>query len=81
MTYSDYYSGMGGVPPFDQSFLLWGAVPGSTNTVVVHKGQLVVDIIDATQKKLAWRGMATEKLSEREGRACKPGQYGRGKNV
>jgi Domain of unknown function (DUF4136) len=67
VTYSDYYSGMGGVPPFDQSFLMWGAVPGTTTTVVVHKGQLVVDLIDATQKKLAWRGMATEKLSEQRG--------------
>jgi len=67
VSYSDLlYSGMGGIPPFDQSFLVWGAMPGSTPAVVVHKGQLVVDLIDATQKKLAWRGMATEKLSDKK---------------
>jgi hypothetical protein len=67
VSYSDFlYSGMGGVPPFDQSFLMWGAVPGSTTTVVVHKGQLVVDLIDAGQKKLVWRGMAKEKLSDKK---------------
>jgi hypothetical protein len=32
-------------------------------TVVVHKGELVVDVIDAAQKKLIWRGVAKEKLS------------------
>ena len=64
VSYSDLYSGYGGVPPFDQSFMLWGAVPGSTTTVVVHKGQLVVDIIDASQKKLAWRGIARDNLSD-----------------
>ncbi len=67
VSYSDFlYSGMGGIPAFDQSFLMWGAVPGSTTTVVVHKGQLVVDLIDASQKKLAWRGMANEKLSDKK---------------
>jgi len=67
VSYSDFlYSGMGGIPPFDQSFLMWGAIPGSTTTVVVHQGQLVVDLIDASQKKLAWRGMAKEKLSDKK---------------
>ena len=33
---------------------------------MVHKGQLVVDLIDAAHKKLAWRGIATEKLSEQQ---------------
>ena len=64
VSYSDFYSGYGGVPPFDQSFIMWGAVPGSTTTVVVHKGQLVVDLIDASHKKLAWRGMARDNLSD-----------------
>ena len=68
VSYSDLYSGYGGVPPFDQSFMLWGAVPGSTTTVVVHKGQLVVDLIDASQKKLAWRGIARDNLSENRGK-------------
>jgi len=64
VSYSDLYSGYGGIPPFDQSFVMWGAVPGTTTTVVVHKGQLVVDLIDASQRKLAWRGIAKEKLSD-----------------
>jgi hypothetical protein len=72
VSYSDFlYSGTGGIPPFDQSFLMWGAVPGSTTTVVVHKGQLVVDLIDANRKKLAWRGMATEKLSDKKEKLIK----------
>jgi hypothetical protein len=58
------YSGMGGIPSFDSSFAMWGYMPGATTTVVVHKGQLVVDVIDAREKKLAWRGKATEKLSD-----------------
>jgi hypothetical protein len=67
VSYSDpLYIGTGGIPPFDQSFPMWGAVPGATTTVVVHKGQLVVDLIDATEKKLTWRGMATEKLSDKK---------------
>jgi len=65
VTYSDLYSGYsGGIPPFDQSFLVWGAVPGVTTTAVVHKGQLIVDLIDARQRKIAWRGIAKENLSE-----------------
>jgi len=64
VSYSDLYSGYGGIPPFDQSFMVWGAVPGVTTTAIVHKGQLVVDLIDASQKKLAWRGIARDKLSE-----------------
>jgi hypothetical protein len=59
------YSGMGGIPSFDSGFVMWGAMPGGTNVVTVHKGQLVVDVIDASQKKLAWRGMATDKLSDK----------------
>jgi hypothetical protein len=64
VSYSDLYSGYAGIPPFDQNFLMWGAVPGSTTTVVVHKGQLVVDLIDAAHKKIAWRGIAKENLSD-----------------
>jgi hypothetical protein len=66
VSYSDLYYGMGGFPPFDQNFLMWGAGPGSTTMVAVHKGQLVVDLIDASQKKLVWRGMASEKLSDKK---------------
>ena len=66
VTYSDLYYGPWGIPAFDQSFMMWGTVPGTTNTAVVHKGQLVVDLIDAAHKKLAWRGIATQKLSEQQ---------------
>ncbi len=66
VTYSDFYYGPWGIPAFDQGFMMWGTVPGTTNTAVVHKGQLIVDLIDASRKKLAWRGIATEKLSEQQ---------------
>lgn len=72
VSYTDLYSGYaGGIPPFDQSFLLWGAMPGATTTVVLHKGQLVVDLIDASQKKVAWRGIATENLSDNRKKVVK----------
>jgi len=72
VSYSDLYSGYsGGIPPFDQSFLIWGAVPGVTTTAVVHKGQLVVDLIDAKERKIAWRGIANEKLSENRKKVVK----------
>jgi hypothetical protein len=66
VTYSDLYYGPWGIPAFDQSFLMWGAVPGTTTTAVVHNGQLIVDLIDAGRKKLAWRGIATQKLSDQQ---------------
>jgi hypothetical protein len=66
VTYSDLYYGPWGIPAFDQSFMMWGTVPGTTNTAVVHNGQLIVDLIDAAQKKLAWRGIATQKLSDQQ---------------
>ncbi len=50
---------------------MWGYMPGGTTAVTVHKGQLVVDVIDASQKKLAWRGMATEKLSDNKQKLIK----------
>jgi Domain of unknown function (DUF4136) len=43
---------------------MWGAAPGATTTAVVHKGQLVVDLIDARQRKIAWRGIAQDNLSD-----------------
>ena len=70
VTYSDLYSGYsGGIPPFDQSFLIWGATPGVTTTAIVHKGQLIIDLIDASVKKVAWRGIAKENLSENRRKA------------
>jgi hypothetical protein len=72
VSYSDpLYSGMGGIPSFDSGFVMWGYMPGGTTAVTIHKGQLVVDVIDATQKKLVWRGMATEKLSDNKQKLIK----------
>ena len=58
------YNATGGIPPFDPSFsgpMLSGQY-GNT-TVTIHKGQLVVDLLDAANKKLVWRGMAQQNLS------------------
>jgi len=72
VSYADpLYSGMGGVPGFDMGFVMWGYMPGGTTAVTIHKGQLVVDVINASQKKLVWRGMATEKLSDKKEKLIK----------
>ena len=57
------YMATGGIPPFDPSFsgsLLTGMY-GNT-TVTIHKGQLVVDLLDAANKKLVWRAMSQQNL-------------------
>jgi Domain of unknown function (DUF4136) len=54
-----------GIPPINYGITMWSLIPGSVTTVVVHKGELVVDIIDARQKKLVWRGIANQKLSDK----------------
>jgi len=60
------YNATGGIPPFDPSFSgpalagTWG-----NTTVTIHKGELVVDLIDANAKKLVWRGMAQQNLSSK----------------
>ena len=51
------------IPPINANINMWYGIPGTMTTVVVHKGELVVDVIDAAQKKLIWRGVAKEKLS------------------
>jgi hypothetical protein len=58
------YMATGGIPPFDPSFSgpLTTGMYGNT-TVTIHKGELVVDLIDAANKKLAWRGIAQQNLS------------------
>lgn len=58
------YNATGGIPPFDPSFSgsLWSGYYGNT-TVTIHKGQLVVDLIDAANKKLVWRGMSQQNLA------------------
>ena len=58
------YMATGGIPPFDPSFsgpMLTGMY-GNT-TVTIHKGQLVVDLIDAADKKLVWRAMSQQNLA------------------
>jgi len=62
------YNATGGIPPFDPSMtspgnsLYWDGYYGNS-TVVVHPGQLVVDLIDVKAKKLVWRGMGSEAIS------------------
>ena len=59
------YGSMPGIPPFDTTYNMWGSLQPSDSTAVrVHKGELVVDLLDARAKKLVWRGIAKEKLSE-----------------
>jgi len=58
------YNATGGIPPFDPSFSgpalagTWG-----NTTITVHKGELVIDLINASAKKLVWRGMSQQNLS------------------
>ena len=62
------YNATGGIPPFDPSMtspgnsLYWDGYYGNS-TVVVHPGQLVVDLIDVKAKKLVWRGVGSEAIS------------------
>src|SRR5664279_2299373 len=58
------YMATGGIPPFDPSFSgsLWSGYYGNT-TVTIHKGQLVVDLIEGADKKLVWRGMSQQNLA------------------
>ena len=58
------YNGTGGIPPFDPSFsgpITYGNF-GATS-VTIHKGELVVDLIDAATKKLVWRGISQQNLA------------------
>ena len=58
------YNATGGIPPFDPSAFgpalsgTWG-----NTTITIHAGQLVVDILDVSAKRLVWRGMARDNLS------------------
>jgi len=54
----------GGIPPLNSKYTVWYSIPGTVTTVVIPKGQLVVDLLDARQKRLIWRGMANQKLSD-----------------
>ena len=54
----------GAIPPLSYNYTQWYGIPGTVTTVVVHKGEMVVDVIDASRKRLVWRGIAKEKLSD-----------------
>jgi Domain of unknown function (DUF4136) len=58
------YAATGGVPLFDPS-LAGPALIGmyGNSTVTIHKGQLVVDLLDFAAKKLVWRGIAQDNLA------------------
>lgn len=62
------YNATGGIPPFDPSMtspgdsLYWDSYYGNS-VVVVHPGQLIIDLIDYKSKKLAWRAFASEAIS------------------
>jgi len=62
-SYNDPIYGSG-IPPINYGITMWYDIPGTVTTVVVHKGQMVVDLIDAARKKLIWRGIAEQKLSD-----------------
>ena len=58
------YNATGGIPPFDPSFsgpITYGNF-GATS-VTIHKGELVVDLIDGANKRLVWRGISQENLA------------------
>jgi len=63
------YNATGGIPPFDPSMtspgdsLYWDGYYGNS-VVIVHPGQLIIDLIDYKSKKLAWRGFASEAISQ-----------------
>ncbi len=61
------YMGSGGIPPFDPS-LSGPAFVGDwgNTTVTIHKGEMIVDLIQAAAKKLAWRAMAQESLDTQD---------------
>ena len=64
------YMGSGGIPPFDPSMSGpafvgdWGS-----NSVTIHKGEMVVDLIQASAKKLAWRAMGRKASVRKPGRS------------
>ena len=54
----------GAIPPLNSGITLWHNIPGTVTTVVIPKGTLVIDIVDAGKKELVWRGIAKAKLSD-----------------
>ena len=56
----------GAIPPMNAGITLWHNLPGTVTTVVIPKGTLVIDLIDAKKKELVWRGIAKQKLSDKK---------------
>lgn len=54
----------GAIPPLNSGITLWHNIPGTVTSVTIPKGTLVIDIIDASKKELAWRGIARQNLSD-----------------
>ena len=54
----------GYVPNYNSRVTVWHNIPGTYTTVVIPKGTLMVDLVDATKKQLVWRGVAKLKLSD-----------------
>ncbi len=61
------YMGTGGIPPFDPSMTGPAFVGDWGNaTVIIHKGDMVIDLIQASAKKLVWRAMAQQNLASND---------------
>jgi len=54
----------GAIPPINSGITLWHNIPGTVTSVVIPKGTLVIDILDAGKKELIWRGIAKGKLND-----------------
>jgi len=56
----------GAIPPINSGITLWHNIPGTVTSVVIPKGTLVIDLLDANKKELVWRGIAKQKLSDQK---------------
>lgn len=63
-TYFDPIYGSG-IPPSNYRYEAWYTMPGTVTSVLIPKGQLMIDLIDANKKRLVWRGIAKQKLSDK----------------
>ncbi len=51
-----------GIPPSNSRYTMWYTMPGTVTTVIIPKGELMIDVIDANKKQLIWRGTSKQKL-------------------
>lgn len=64
------YASSGGVPAVGSTVWTAGAIGGGpSSSVYVQKGTLIIDLLDAPAKKLAWRGIATGTLDTNPNKA------------